>query len=137
MSAKKLLSATLGAFAGAALLASPAAATTASTVDCTAYEVSDTDTFKPGYEAYPWSYFWSEGKETFSFCVDVPDSAEVVVDVREFSVVNQRWETVLTAPAGPGDKEFTYDTPYGTTYRLYVTGVSGSGTYTAGLTFSR
>ncbi|MFG1605257.1 hypothetical protein [Actinoplanes sp. NPDC049265] len=136
VSIKKTFAAVLGAAAGAVVLAAPATAAPAA-VDCTAYQVSDSGTVRPGYEAYPWSYFWSNGPESFSFCVDVPDSAEVVVDVREFSVPDQRWETVLTAPAGPGDKEFSYRTGTAATYRLYLTGVSGSGPYTAGLTFSR
>jgi hypothetical protein len=136
MSAKKMLAATLGAAAGAVVLVAPATAAPA-VADCTTYQASDSDTFRPGYEAYPWSYFWSEGAESFSFCVDVPDTAEVVADVREFSVPDQRWETVLTAPPGPGDKEFSYHTSKAATYRLYVTGLSGSGTFTAGITFSR
>lgn len=142
MLVKKLFAATLGAFAGAILLATPAVAapvpaTAPTAVDCTTYEATGSTTFRPGFEAYPWSYFWSEGEETFSFCVDIPDSAEVVVEVREYSVPHQQWETVFTAPDGPGDKEFTYDTEGASLYRLYVTGVSGSGTYVAGLTFSR
>lgn len=136
MSAKKLLAAALGAIAATATVASPAAAAS-SAADCTTYQFDGSGTFRPGYESFPWSYFWSEGDEEFAFCVDIPDTAEVVADVREFSVPNQQWETVLTAPSGPGDKEFTYHVDKGATYRLYVTGVSGSGAYQAGITFSR
>ena len=115
--------------------AAPAAA--AAPVDCSSYDASDSRTFRAGYEAFPWSYFWSEGEETFSFCVDVPDTAEVIVDVRKFSGYTQQWNAVLTAPPGAGDKEFTYHTTEAATYRLYVTGVNSSGPYTAGITFSR
>ena len=44
---------------------------------------------------------------------------------------------MLTAPSGTGDKEISYHTDKAATYRLYVTGISGSGTYTAGINFSR
>ncbi len=143
MSAKKLLAATMGALAGAAVLAAPAAAAPGkgtaapAAVDCTAYQEVSTDrTFRAGYESVPWSYFWNEGDETFSLCVDVPDSAEVLVEVREWKT--EGWTTVHTAPAGIGDKEFTYHVVKPSMYRLYVTGLNGStGTYTAGLSFSR
>ena len=141
MSARKLLAAALGAVAGAALLASPMAADPAAAspaaADCRTYEVTaETNRLRPGYEAVPWSYIWSEGATTFSFCVDVPDAAEVVVDVRQFSVPNQQWETVLTAP-GRGDQAFSYPALAPGIYRLYVTGISGTGNFVAGLSFDR
>ncbi|MGC4807161.1 hypothetical protein [Micromonospora sp. DT233] len=137
MSAKRLLAATLGALAGAALLVSPAAATPTAS-DCSTYDASDQSEFLEGHASYPWSYFWSEGEETFSFCVDIPDTAEVLIEVREFNVDVGDWTTtVATAPAGPGDKKFSYHTDKAWGYRLYVTGISGSGTYTAGINFSR
>jgi opacity protein-like surface antigen len=137
MPAKKLLAAAaLGVAAGAALLVPPAAAAPAAS-DCATYDATGSGTFRPGYESYPWSYFWSEGEETFSFCVDVPDSAEVRIEVREFDANLQDWVHAATAPAGPGDKKFEYHTDKAWGYRLYVTGISGSGTYTAGVNFSR
>ena len=129
----KLLTAAVGTVVGAALLTSPAAAAPAA-VDCAAYRDSQAGSFRPGYESGPWSYFWTNGPDTFAFCVDIPDTAEVTADLRAFDDPTQQWKTVLTAPAGPGDKEFTYRAAGSTVYRLVITGVDSSGTYLAGFT---
>jgi hypothetical protein len=135
--AKKLLAAALSAFVGSALLTSPAAATPAA-AGCPTYNLSLSTQFNPDYRSMPWQYFWSEGEETFSFCVDIsPDAAEVLVEVREFNSSTLQYEVVRTAPSGPGDKEFTYHVLHPSLYQLWVTGIGSSGTYQAGIKFSR
>ncbi|WP_067494372.1 hypothetical protein [Actinoplanes sp. TFC3] len=142
MSARKLLATTLGTVAGAALLAAPAAAAPSTSgaqasADCTTYQnVTTKGLVKAGYESVPWAYFWNEGDEMFSFCVDVPDGTEVVAEVRKMNQTGQ-WDTVFTAPAGPGDKVFTYHVVNPALYRLYITSASDIATYTTGLSFSR
>jgi hypothetical protein len=139
MSIKKLLAATtLGAVAGMALLVAPAAATPTAASSCDDYYLTTSHTFRPGYEAYPWAYFLSSPTgETFYICVDVPDSAEVQVDLRELRDVGGQavYVTVASAPAGRGDKKFSYHTGIYSAYHVRITTTQDSGTYTAGLTY--
>ena len=135
MRAKMLISAAVGVVAAAALSASPATAGTAS-VDCSTYEFSRTGAFGPWGEATPFSYFRTDGPTTFSYCVDVPETAEIIVDVSRFNVSSQEWETVLLAPSGPGDKAFSYNAATAGYYQLFIKGIT-SGTFVAGVTLHR
>ena len=124
--------------AGAALAVSTAVIITgltpasAAETDCSTPDMTSTWTLASGdSHAEPnGTYFWSWDPGTFTACLDGPDDAEFDFVMQRYT--GQDWQTVATATGSGADKSLSY-TGEATVYRLVVTAVSGSGSYSVRL----
>ncbi len=122
----------VGLVSGAVLVAQPADAATA---DCSTYQYVRTGTVSPGKVDIPYQWLvalTNPGK--YDICLDGPDGADIDLELTALPPDDAR---VVAADLSTGsDKTLTYTGPLTEAYRVRLTTLSGSGTYTIGVNLS-